>query len=49
MGNFNCEKIITSTPYLISEYSKIISMHKKKLTDVQTRGTNINSPEEKIA
>ena len=49
MENFKCEEIVTNASYLISEYFKIISIHKKKLIDVQTRGTNINPPEKKLA
>jgi len=49
MENFKCEKMIISTPYLISEHFKIISNHRKKLMDFWTRGTNRNPPEKKLA
>ena len=49
MKNFKCEEIVLSIIYFISECFKIISKHRKKLMDFQTRGTNRNPPEKKLA
>ena len=49
MKNFKCEEIVLSIIYFISESFKIIGKHRKKLMDFQTKGTNRNPPEKKLA
>ena len=49
MKNFECEEIVMSTTYFISEHFKIISKHRKKRMDFQSRCTNRNPPVKKLA
>ena len=49
MKYFKCEEIVKRIRYFISEYSKIIGGHRKKLMDFPTRSTNRNPPEKKLA